>query len=366
MKYSIISICAVCGLLFLGCSDSDVSPPYSKDWVLNLSEYLGTDYSLIDSYLLSDYGLTTIDAETVLLHEFSKKGRNFVEIDVDNGAFLDHSPFSFLIWNTRKRMDGSVLIAGYGAADSYLLGTYDKDASGIDPLATLESSKINDPANLKGIAPGDDVLYSHNPNVNPADDNVYIAKWDFQGNQIWRESIDPSKKNKVGKILSVQKDHLLYVTIADSDLPTENWKVGKLSKDGEVMWHKQLNEYGYIFDIQENSAGDFFVLNVRGVSKHDKDGNLLWKDDLNEYSNHRIWGGAAATSDGGILLELANNKDEESLLKLNSNGEVVWEEHYWEDVPGKLQALYCLELPSKHVIVYSSTGYITRYKSSGN
>ena len=352
-------------LSIVGCSDTeDSGPPYTKDWVLNLSEYLGTDYSEIDSYLLSDYGLTQLDDETVLVHEYSKSGRHLIEVDAVNGLFLHQSGVDFALRDSRKRMDGSVLLTGYGAAGSYVLGTYNDATHFISPLATLDAAEISDPSNERAIHPGDDVLYTHNPNISPNGDEVYIAKWNFDGTQIWRKNIDPSNKKKVGKMSSIQKEHVLFVSVEDADLDTEHWNVGKISKDGEVLWHKQLNEYGYIFDLLENDAGDFFVLNGRGASKVDTKGNVIWTNPLSEYDGKFMWGNGVTTSDGGVLFQLQSNNKEEWLIKINSAGEVTWEEEYWEDRPDKLISLSFLELPSADLIVYSTTGYITLYRKN--
>jgi hypothetical protein len=362
MKNLILSFCTIL-LLISSCSESDnVTQPYEKDWTLNLSDYLGSDYTEIDSYKLSDFGLTLLNERTALVHEFSKKGRHLVEVDYINGSFQNQSSINFGLWSTRKRGDQTILISGYDS-DNFILGTYNENIHAFSSFSPLESDKINDPTDLKAIYAGDDILYTHDPNISPNNNEVYVAKWNFDGEQIWRKNIDPTSKNKIAEISTIQTDYLLYSSVEDFDLNGGRWKVGKLSKDGDVLWHKKLNDFGRIIKIFQSNSGDFIVLNEKSVSKHDTNGNLIWKNELSNYQNAFTWGNGVATNDGGVVFQLQSDSNEEFLMKIDSTGKVVWEQAYWEVEPNKQVTLTFLELPSKDLLVLSSNGYLTLYRS---
>ncbi len=349
-------------LVFCKCSSEEPKKAYNKDWVIDVSAYSGINYSKITSYRLDDYGIVALDDKTALLYGMS----NLCSVDLITSAFLSKSKINFATWNVRRKVDGSIQLSGYFSdannVENHAVGIYDQPNQSVKLISTLKSNQINDPANFKGIFAGEDFLYSHNPNFAPNQDEVYVAKWNFDGTKVWRKNIDLTNKKKIAQIHVVQQEYLLFVSVENGNSSNSLWEVGKLSKNGDVIWQKQLNQFGSIFQLLENSLSDFFVLNTKGISKHDTNGNLIWKNSLSNYPSSYIWGRGTTTNDGGIVVQLLNSKDEESLIKLNERGEIVWEEKYWEDSPKNPLSLFLLESNTKDLFVFSNTGYLTRYK----
>lgn len=353
-------------LTILSCSESDnaTEPPFKKDWTLNLSDYLGSNYSDIVSYSLNEYGLTLLDEQTALVHEFSKKGRHLVEVNFLNGTFEHQSKVDFVLLDTRKKNNGTVLLSGYDS-DDFFLGNYDQDTHEFSSTLIVKSELINDPPTSKAIYMGDDVLFTHDSNISPNNNEVYVAKWDFEGNQIWRKNIDITNQNKIATIQSIETDYLFFSTVQNIDVGEGSWKVAKLSNDGNVLWHKKINDFGWVFKIFSSNNGDFIVLNGKGISKHGSNGNTIWANDLSEYQKTYNWGNGISTSDGGAVFQLVSDyNDIELLIKVDAAGKVVWEEPYWEDEADQRVSLSFLELPNHDILVFSTSGYLTLYRSN--
>lgn len=267
--------------LFFACSDEDLKP-YRKDWTQNLSTAIGSTYRPLASYALSDFGLTLLGNDNILIHENSEIGRHLIEVNA-NGTFLQPHKVNFALKGIWSRIDGSLLAFGY-YADHFAWSIYDQGTRSLAPPSVILSADVSDPPNARAIYIGDNALYTYNPIIssNPSL-QPYLAKWTLGGTRIWRTIIDESLLCTVTNIASINENYVIFVSVTNYQSSYPIWKIGKLSKDGTLLWHKMPNIYGRIFQVIENSVGDIFILNETGVSKHDADGNLLWKSSLTQY-----------------------------------------------------------------------------------
>ena len=344
-------------LLCFSCRENDPQPgTYTKQWVLNIRD-INASYSITGS----TFKALMLENGRVLINEYSDTDRYLLEIDPVRGTLENRTQVQAgSISNLRKRKDGKILITNYNrSSESYSIGFYNEQTHGVDYFSSIDVNAINDPPNIRHIYPGDEFIYTHNPNIYYlSTEEVYLAKWDLNGSLIWRIITDPTKETKIAGIESVGDDHVLIKTVSNYENEGEIWKVAKISGDGTTVWHKIMNEYGDVFRVHENDQGDIFVLNKRAVSKHDQHGNLLWSTPLSTQPSGFIWSWGLPTKDGGIVFQYESQ--DVLLIKMNASGKITWQEKYWEknEVTG---GIGFLELPNGDLIVTSLNAFVTKY-----
>ncbi|AKD04182.1 T9SS type A sorting domain-containing protein [Pontibacter korlensis] len=103
----------------------------------------------------------------------------------------------------------------------------------------------------------------------------------------------------------------------------EDRRLTKLSTEGEVVWQEHLD--GNVMDLLLDQNGDAYVLGTT-VSKFSAAGELLWQFNLQELG---LSPKSFASDTGGNLYVAGRSADDEAaLLKLNEEGEQVWQKTY--------------------------------------
>lgn len=338
--------------LFSSCQSDDANA-ISKEWNLDLGNYINLSENLNAA---TTFQPELLENGLLLIHAYNNEERFLIELDPNSQQVL--STISTDGFNQlRKRKDGSILVTNYNyQTDLYSIGTYNQNNHQIDPISTIESQNINYPLQQKIINPGDYFIYTHNSNVDPNNtDEVYISKWDLNGELIWRKIFDSSSESKIYWINSIREDYIIFSTVSDYFQVGQTWKTVKLSSEGEIIWNLKLG-YG---SLVENEAGNLFLISDR-VTKFDSNGNELWMNHFSDPKGALYYG--TTTSDGGIILWVDNTK-EIVILKISTTGKISWAIKYWENLSSeRSMSLDFLELPNQEFIVTSLNGFITKYR----
>lgn len=122
--------------------------------------------------------------------------------------------------------------------------------------------------------------------------DAFLAKYDTEGNQIWRNTIKTSEYNSA---LAIATNHLGHVFICGytSVAAEQGWADAFLSKydtKGNLIWHKttKTEEYDFYLDIATDNLGHVFVFGQFShsvkqgytdgfVTKYDEAGNQIWR-----------------------------------------------------------------------------------------
>lgn len=164
----------------------------------------------------------------------------------------------------------------------------------------------------------------------------------------------PYSSNDIGtKIKATRDGNFIACGIIDSMGNNLHMWIGKLNREGEVIWPKPLPEFGIgeARDIIETKRGTYVVCGtaskmVNGVlqdkniivAEYSANGNKLWGKIEGYGGTGDDWGFAIKeTMDGGFIVAGCSNGTPTAsslgggdmyLLKLNSNGDKVWDKSF--------------------------------------
>lgn len=175
--------------------------------------------------------------------------------------------------------------------------------------------------------------------------------------------------------LAPNTEHKITVRAVSADLNTKSVTVWATTRQNWITDIKQFHfdKYDYIdffgfASYHKIDDGYYFVMagtkpkgDVVTIIKTDKQFNILWKTDLNESVGRMggAWIGSSISSDGGILITIANNN--RSVYKVSRNGDIEW-----KNTDGIVRGNSIIELPNGNIIIsdFSST-CLSKLSSSG-
>ncbi|MGB4930939.1 MAG: T9SS type A sorting domain-containing protein [Chitinophagales bacterium] len=197
--------------------------------------------------------------------------------------------------------------------------------------------------------------------------DCWIIKINTDGDIIWENTIGGAGSDFPMDIQSLNDGSLIVAAQSDSNISgdkTQNNKGGldywifKLSSAGDILWQQTIggDNYDYVVDVR--SVGDYFYIggySISGMSgdktealtnnnrdfwiiKIDSVGNIIWDQAIGSL-NIDYYTDINSTVDGGLIVCGYNNagiggdKTEGNMggndfwiMKLNHNGEIVWDE----------------------------------------
>lgn len=191
---------------------------------------------------------------------------------------------------------------------------------------------------------------------------IFVLKTDYNGKEIWKKYYPFPVGSAFDVDVTESKNGLLIVS---------NINVLNIDIEGNLLWHKKMTSYDdgdggtELKSVKEDLQGNFIIVGGRSapepeilqegvVTKLDPSGNMLWekafKPTIRSYfydvqisaQNELIVFGTREPN--GITYQqwLYSPSMEQAdfwLLKLNSNGEQIWEKIYGDskfDIPAKL------------------------------
>jgi uncharacterized delta-60 repeat protein len=217
---------------------------------------------------------------------------------------------------------GNVVVTGFQR-----VGTADIDVfvAKLDPAGTTLWSEL---------VPGPDALddRGHGVAVNAADEvivagyvshggfdrDVWLRKYDPDGNEVWTETWDNGNNGEdAGFGVTVTPDGSIAVTGMTPIIATNQdvW-LGLFDSDGALQWYKRFGGQAYLHDnglaVAADADGNLVVAGFRGASetdadvwlrKYDAGGNVLWSQAIVGDSGDRDQATAVATdADGNIFV----------------------------------------------------------------
>jgi hypothetical protein len=220
--------------------------------------------------------------------------------------------------------DGGLVLSCYGEG-YYLLMKLDVEGD-------VAWEKYNLSREIYDSGDGGFLLWSWgSPSSYPAGSGE-LAKYDRDGNEIWAGDhgaphLVPSGDG--GYVGAMEMEGDVYVV--------------KIDEKGEVLWEEIYGDRVSASSLVKAADGGFFLTGYahsRGslsdiyLMKVDDEGDLLWEGSYGgdgwDSANH-----AAATVDGGVLLagqtRSSNQNSEIYLVKLDSDGDLMWEGSYGGD-----------------------------------
>ncbi len=166
-------------------------------------------------------------------------------------------------------------------------------------------------------------------------------KIDNNGDSLWMKIHGQGKSNLPHKIIETQDNNLVIVGSTKIDGGTRKASMLKLDKEGTTIWEKIIGEStseNIALDVIELSNGNLITSgwwsngNSKGyLISTDNTGNVLWEKKLSP-SIQEIFTDLELGTDGTILVggfrETTNYKRSPILFKIDIDGNIIWEKVY--------------------------------------
>ena len=177
------------------------------------------------------------------------------------------------------------------------------------------------------------------------DSDYWVLKLDANGNVVWQKTYGSSSYDYARSIQETSDNGFIVAgyTAYSSGYDSDYW-VLKLDANGNVVWQKTYGgfAYDYASSIQETSDNGFIVAGYTysygaggtdyWVLKLDANGNVIWQKTYGGSSFDEV-SSIQETSDNGFIVAGSTDSygagsDDYWVLKLDANGNVVWQKTY--------------------------------------
>jgi len=201
--------------------------------------------------------------------------------------------------------------------------------------------RFNYPKSISETSDGGFLILSSGAPIEGRDKTTF-NKVNGLGNAIWNVSFNGSPMTSV-----ITTDNgSLYVTAYEriNELSEYEyyWRFVKTDANGTILWNKSLakNELEHMESIMENPDGSYMAIGCIPhygyrvlLTKLDSNANLLWKKTLNntidpedERDDYGIQ--IQNAPDGGYIVLAIENDANTWLIKIDPNGEILWNKTY--------------------------------------
>lgn len=182
----------------------------------------------------------------------------------------------------------------------------------------------------------------------------YMIMTDYEGNLMWENRYSSPGKEcfNEGMIWTQEGDFLLTGT--EGNYLGRNAFLTKISATGEKIWHREyeMKENSTGVDLWQHTEGDILMLLNSGshdaLLRVDSQGNKIWEKPLGEPTESRSASSMEVLEDekilvAGSLVEKESDDWRASLTMLDSNGNLLWQREYGEEGDQKIFASTLLE-----------------------
>lgn len=174
----------------------------------------------------------------------------------------------------------------------------------------------------------------------PAD--VFLIKSDSDGNEIWKRTHRHSGNQVSSSIIASQNNFLVLGTSSDSSNRDSNIFLMKLDSDGRELWYKQYGGLGRETGYQISKVGTNYLIigstNSYGNGKYDvyilkidSNGNVLWEKTVgspaDEYGRSIFQVSDKIVITANTFKETGRSLDQ-YFITLNQNGDLTFNETY--------------------------------------
>ena len=254
-------------------------------------------------------------------------------------------------WAIRQTKDGGFIIVGFsnsfgaGDMDVYLIKT---DSKG-DSIWTKTFGGTGDEFgwDIRITSDNGFIIAAQTNSSGNGEIDAYLIKLDSDGNKIWSKTYGGAKIDRIFSVLETEAREYVaagitysYHSIGPND--RDGYYI-KTDSNGELEWYKSFGEDGYDVghSIALNTKGGFMITGygesyaTNGnkdvyVLKINSNGEILWTKAYGGMESERGIKGCQ-TSDGGyIVVGFIEDVWDVYLVKTNSEGEVLWTRTYGE------------------------------------
>ena len=219
---------------------------------------------------------------------------------------------------------------------------------------------------------GNYVLTGFTSSDNSNKSDVFFGKVDPQGNVLTKKAIRITKNYDGGYSISKTSDGGYIIGGEAGHSHNEDFMMLKVDKDGNKQWSKRFTDQpdNSAYDAIEASDGNFYLIgrkrivdryeDIRIIKTNSK-GTKIWdktyggnKDDIgegiieSENNTFVVVAGTFSFGKGGDVL----------LMKINSDGEVIWEKNYGGDKLEKLREYDGNSTSGRHLTKTPDGGFL--------
>ena len=185
-------------------------------------------------------------------------------------------------------------------------------------------------------------------------------------NIIWEKTYGGEGDDRALNVIPIQDG---FIVVGSTESIITNKTVGwalRLNSEGNTVWNKTyLNGAGTELRCAVNLTDGFLLVgnqfsetgDVNGyVAKTDSQGNLIWQTVLGQEKIDKLFSGAASNDDFvvfGLSYSYGNNQGASWIVKLDEDGQVLWNKTYNESVESALRSGIATKEGS-----YIAAGYI--------
>ncbi len=280
-----------------------------------------------------NWNLQKISKEGIIIWNISESGGKVYDVDLDNegniyavGYLYKNNDYYWkvqkllkngsVVWTFDKNYSPNLESANAIAIDqqnNIYVGGYDNTGGGYEwRLIKFDTSGNILWEYTKDISSGNDeinglavdqegYIYAVGYDNSPGNKEWVVRKFDPQGSEVWTITQNPSSGEDEAFSVAVDSEGNVYVVGSDSIGGTKEWRIIKLSKEGNLIWNwtytpdssKPCEAYDIAIDQKnylhvvgryesQTQGGDWLIINI------DKDGSILtnWTIDLSSGEDH--------------------------------------------------------------------------------
>ena len=177
-------------------------------------------------------------------------------------------------------------------------------------------------------------------------EHSYLYKTDVDGVLQWEYHDTAHATNFVNtlEMLSASDGNYLLSFLYGATLPMDNAVVQKITPNGDLLWEYSMptNFLDYVTDIAESADGGYLLKGIRttntmsgrvvGVVKLDNNGIVEWEKEFEDPNLPSFSGDIIEAANTDVIIVgymgYANDSQDAFVKRLDSNGNIIWENLY--------------------------------------
>ncbi len=206
--------------------------------------------------------------------------------------------------------------------------------------------------------------------------DVWILKLDSRGNITWQKTYGGSGIDDAWAIQQTRdRGYIVAGSTNSFGFGNSDAWILKLDPNGDIVWQKTYGGSGddYSRSILETEDGGYIVAGYSNsfssngdddawVLKLDSNGNILWQKAYGEDYTDECLYSIQLTEGGGVIAagSAFNNRSDFYILKIDGNGNITWQRTFGGDMAEEVRAIQ--ETPNGGLIV---AGYTASFGAGG-